>query len=320
MDVAHMRDGLHNNFSLLRLVLATMVVFGHFKTLPGLSSAHGLYGFADFSVDAFFVVSGFLIAGSWDKQPSFGSFYIRRFFRIYPLYAAVVLIQAIAMMAAFGPEAGQHITGFFKYLGANLVFANFLSYDIDHHLGPLHNPGINPSLWTLKIEVGFYLILPFLWMLTKRFGLGFLVLVYALSTAYTLVALDHGKIELARQLPGQLRFFVMGIAFYRYRDRLHFSQFTASALTGAMLLVCTYRFEVPMLAVYPLFVGTFVYLFACQLPAVPLRFDISYGVYLFHAPLIQFALLLGWFQDRFLFALGLVAVVYALAFLSEKII
>ena len=31
-------------------------------------------------------------------------------------------------------------------------------------------PGINPSLWTLKIELGFYLIVPLIFVADRRWG------------------------------------------------------------------------------------------------------------------------------------------------------
>ena len=57
-----------------------------------------------------------------------------------------------------------------RYLSANLMLANFVQYDIGGVLAGLRNPGINPSLWTLKIELGFYLIVPLICVATRRWG------------------------------------------------------------------------------------------------------------------------------------------------------
>ena len=135
----------------------------------------------DFAVDMFFVVSGYLIFASFDKRPAIGDFYIRRVFRIYPLYMAVVLQgwRWRRWRAALSWNMGELL----RYLGLNLIMANFLAHDIGGLLSGLPNPGINPSLWTLKIEMGFYLMMPLLWYLIQRFGLAFLALLYAASTA-----------------------------------------------------------------------------------------------------------------------------------------
>ncbi len=58
-----------------------------------------------------------------------------------------------------------------RYLAANMLLANFLQYDIGGVLADLHNPGINPSLWTLKIEIGFYLIVPLIYRRDTPLGL-----------------------------------------------------------------------------------------------------------------------------------------------------
>lgn len=310
----------HNNFSLLRLILALMVVFGHFKTLPGLSPATGFFGYADFAVDAFFVVSGYLISSSYDKQPQWLGYGIRRLFRIYPLYLTVVLLQAAVMLALLPPPFSSHLASAARYLAVNGVFANFMQYDIGGLLQPLHNPGINPSLWTLKVEVGFYLVLPFLWLGVRRWGGWFLLALYLASTALAYGAQLQGMESLAKQLPCQLRFFIVGIACYRYGDRLRLSQPMTWALVLALFAVCSWRFSLPIMALYPILIGLWVYLVALRLPALPLKFDISFGVYLVHGPLIQFALLLGLFSDTLWFLALLLVVVILLAVLAEQLV
>jgi peptidoglycan/LPS O-acetylase OafA/YrhL len=304
-----------NNFTLLRVVLALLVVLGHFKVLPGIAPAHGIFGYADFAVDAFFVVSGYLVTGSFDKQPHVSGFYVRRFFRVYPLYLVVVMVQAVVMVQLLPGGLAQHVGGFIKYLAANSVFATFLGYDVDGLLNGLKHPGINPSLWTLKIEVGFYLLLPLLWRLTQRYGVAFLVAVFLASTVYVEYALHAGAENMAKQLPAQLRFFAVGIGLYRYRHAITLPVPAAVASSVLLFGLCTLRHDLPMVPVYPLFVGLLVFIVALRLPAFVLPFDISYGVYLVHGPLIQLSLLLGIYRDTsaFLFALVGYTVLLALA-------
>ena len=83
-----------NNFTLLRLLLSLAVVLGHFKLLSGTQYPPFPFNLADAAVDCFFVVSGFLIALSYARTHGLWSFYVRRFFRLYPMYACIVLIQA----------------------------------------------------------------------------------------------------------------------------------------------------------------------------------------------------------------------------------
>ena len=310
-----------NNFTLLRLTLALLVVLGHFRILPGLAPARGIFGLADFAVDAFFVISGYLVSGSFDKQPHVGGFYIRRLCRVYPLYLVVLLVQALAMLLLLPGGISEHWVGFLQYLAPNVVFATFMHYDLDGILAGLHKPGINPSLWTLKIEVAFYLILPLLWQLTRRWGVAFLAAVYVASTLYAAVALGFGEDIIARQLPGQLRFFIVGIALYRYRDHVRLPTAAAVAAALGLFWLCTLRHDMRLLLpVYPLCVGLLVFIVALRLPALPLPFDISYGVYLVHGPLIQLSLLLGVLQDTPGFLLGLIGCTVLLAVVADRAI
>src|SRR5438128_2715548 len=91
-----------NNFTILRLVLALMVVFGHFHILAGAHAPPWPFNYAAAAVDCFFVVSGYLVSHSFDRDSDFQRFYLRRFFRIYPLYIVVVAVQTV-ILASLAP-------------------------------------------------------------------------------------------------------------------------------------------------------------------------------------------------------------------------
>jgi peptidoglycan/LPS O-acetylase OafA/YrhL len=312
-------DEAANNFTLLRVLLALMVVLGHFKLLSGTAYPPFPFNLADAAVDCFFVVSGFLITLSYERSPTLWSFYVRRIFRLYPMYACIVLIQTALMLALLpnGPLSEPHST--LRYLTANLVLANFLQYDIGGVLSGLHNPGINPSLWTLKIEIGFYLIVPLIVAATKRWGWGVLALIFVASVAYDLVALHMKDIRLARQLPGQLQFFVAGMALYLYGARLRIHPLVSVAIAVVFLIAWSVIHPIPP-GLRPVLVAAFVYSFALCLPVVRLRTDISYSVYLLHGPLIQTLILLGLFRDTMPFLAGVVATVIAVAVVTERLV
>lgn len=308
-----------NNFNLLRLLLATLVVLGHFKGFQG-GKHYGLYSYADFAVHAFFIVSGFLIAWSYFKDKNLITFYVRRFFRIYPLYFIIIFVQAGIMLWLLGGISG-YIPETIKYLVTNLAFANFLSHDIGGVFSNLKDPGINASLWTLKIEVAFYITLPFLCMLYLRYRFLSLLLIYAASTAYYLYFTAHDMDELAKQIPGQLRFFVVGMYLYIIRDKIILPKYTPGALAIVMMLLCTYlRYDPYFNLIYPVAIGLLVFICAVRLPAIPLKFDISYGVYLLHAPVIQVLIYFGLLKDNIWYLIGLLAGVYILAFITENLI
>lgn len=308
-----------NNFTLLRLLLALMVVFGHFKRLSGVVDPPFGFDMADLAVDCFFVVSGFLIAGSFDRSRAVLGFYTRRVFRLLPMYAFVVLAQTVVMLALLpgGPFSAPAQT--LRYVVVNLSFANFLQYDIGGVLNHLLVPGINPSLWTLKIEMGFYLVVPLIVLAVRRWGWGVLAVIYVLSALYYSQLMDLGAFRYAKQLPGQLQFFVVGMGLYMYGRDLRIGRTAAAAVCVGFVGIWELNGPVPP-GLYPLLVGAFVFCFALRLPAVPLRSDLSYSVYLLHGPLIQTAILLGLYRDTPLALLIVVATVLALAFVTERLI
>jgi len=312
-------DNETNNFTLLRLLLALMVVLGHFKLLSGTAFPSFPFNLADAAVDAFFVVSGFLIAGSFERSRGVMAFYTRRVFRLVPMYAAVVLLQTAIMLALLpgGPFSARHDT--LRYLVVNLCFANFLQYDIGGVLRGLHVPGINPSLWTLKIELGFYLIVPVVFLAARRWGWIALALIFVSSAGYDATMLHFGLARYAKQLPGAMQFFVVGMALYLYGQRIRISAPLALAVTAAFLAAWTWFSPIPP-GLCPLVVGAFVFCVALRTPAVPLGSDMSYSVYLLHGPIIQTLILLGLFTDRLWMLAAIVATVLALSALSERAI
>lgn len=310
-----------NNFTVLRLVLALMVVLGHFQLLRGVHHPPWPFNYAAMAVDCFFVASGYLVSSSFDRDSDLGRFYIRRFFRIYPLYIAVVAAQTAIFAVLVPGGAWQNLKSLGSYFVANAAFANFLQYDVGS--GVLHgmvNPALNPSLWTLKIEFGFYLLLPFLWRATERWGVKVLVGVFVLSAAYYVGLNSADNYLLAKQLPGELQFFVLGIAAYRYRGHVKLGPRWGLIATIALALLCTALLQTLTPVVYPLAVGALVVAAALTAPRIRMKRDISYGVYLLHGPIIQLSLLFGIYRADWI---GLAATLLAVILLAcgvERII
>jgi peptidoglycan/LPS O-acetylase OafA/YrhL len=305
-----------NNFTLLRLLLALMVVLGHFKLLSGTAKPDFPFNFAGAAVYCFFVVSGFLIALSYERSHDLGAFYVRRIFRIYPMYVCVVLVQTAILLSLLpgGPLSAPEET--LRYLATNLLMANFLQYDIGGTLNGLPTAGINPSLWTLKIELGFYLIVPLIIMAVRRWGWQVLAIIFLGSVAYEIVTTQLADERFARQLPAQLQFFVVGMAFTYLREPIRLPPAATILITAGFLISWSYLRYIPP-GISPIIVGAFVYAFAFCTPVIPMRHDLSYSVYLLHAPLLQTLILLHLFRDNLLFLAGVLVTVLSYAALSE---
>src|SRR4051812_35296360 len=89
-----------NNFDFLRFCFAVLVILSHSYPLTGNTAAEpigritgGTVVFGSVAVEAFFVISGFLIAHSWLHSASAGQYLKKRILRIYPGYLVAMLIS-----------------------------------------------------------------------------------------------------------------------------------------------------------------------------------------------------------------------------------
>jgi peptidoglycan/LPS O-acetylase OafA/YrhL/glycosyltransferase involved in cell wall biosynthesis len=314
-----------NNFTVLRLGLALLVVLGHFKLLNGVHSPDWPYSYAATAVECFFVVSGYLITNSFDQDPDLKRFFIKRICRIYPLYIAVVLAQTIVLSSLLPGGLLGNIKSTLSYFAANAVFANFLRHDIAGELSGLADPSLNASLWTLKLEFAFYLLLPFVWRIVQRFGVAILFVLFFASVAYQEVMMQADLPVLAKQLPGQLQYFLLGVVAYRFRDRLTNNRYAGNRYAGLALgiglaVLVTALMQPRPLILYPMAVAALVTVLALHTPRIGLTLDLSYGVYLLHAPVIQLSLLFGLYQAGFIGIAATLALVIPLAFVAERLV
>ena len=315
-----MRTTEDNNFTVLRLGLALMVVLGHFKAFVGIFNPDWPFSYAATAVECFFVVSGFLVTHSFDRDPDLKRFFIRRVLRIYPLYFGVIVAQSLILASLAPGGIAGNIAGMASYLAANAVFANFANHDIGGVLTGLADPSLNASLWTLKIEFAFYLVLPFLWKGIQRYGLGLVAVLFIASVIFqqTMLATDHPLY--AKQLPGQLHYFLLGMVGYKYQHLFKFDRrlgLAAAVLAGGTMTLLMHA-HTPV--IYPLVVAAFVLTVAFSAPRVRMTLDISYGVYLLHAPLIQLSLLSGLYRPGLDGMAMIVITVLVLAALAERFI
>ncbi len=116
-------------------------------------------------VDLFFVLSGFLIGGilldARGSENYFRTFYLRRVFRILPIYVVICVAYFALCAAAPGIEA-NYVAPMPWY-----VYASFLqNFWLAHHPW---NTFLDHS-WSLAVEEQFYLTLPaIIWCTPRRF-------------------------------------------------------------------------------------------------------------------------------------------------------
>lgn len=152
-----------NSFNFLRLVCCLIVIYEHCVVLSGVNfPCCDLRGIA---VKVFFILSGFWVTQSFLKSESIKEYSIKRFKKILPQYWLVVLVCAVGLSAFSVLSLREYFCNgsFYKYLAANILTLNFIQPNLPGVFeGLALNGSVNGSLWTIKIEIGFYILLPFI--------------------------------------------------------------------------------------------------------------------------------------------------------------
>lgn len=291
-----------NNLDMLRLVFASVVVLYHCHDLsrqPDLQRIPQLIS-SRVAIEGFFAISGYLIIASYERSSSLWSYLEKRARRILPAYWAALIFSLIlgTIFSEISAVEFWKSTATWKYIFSNLSFANFLHPTLPGLF--LHNPAqlaVNGALWTIKIEVLFYLLVPGIVILCRRFGpWQILSVIFLLSAVYRTASERTGHLSLATQLPGQLCYFAIGSLVYYYSSLfckhrywmwgIAISSYIAYLLVDGIILRA-------------ISISLIVLCFAFLFPRFqgPTKYgDFSYGIYVFHCPIIQTLIALGLFQ------------------------
>ncbi|MFT7596459.1 MAG: exopolysaccharide production protein ExoZ [Paracoccaceae bacterium] len=142
----------------LRAFAATMVVVMHTGAFAGFGPlGEAITSAGKYGVDVFFVISGFTIAKTFTAAPSYRAYFLRRIFRIVPLYWAAIIIGLL--MARSGIEVSYWMadldasTDMYNLL-LHLAMVSYLDFRVANSV-----LGVE---WTIPIEVFWYAFLPLL--------------------------------------------------------------------------------------------------------------------------------------------------------------
>ena len=151
---------------------------------------------------------------------------------------------------------------------------------------------VNGALWTLKVEEGFYIVLPFIFYAIKKSRKTFLILasLYVLSILYWFVMdFYFNKPLLAKQLPGYMAYFVTGIFLFLNFELVLQNKNKLLLISILLLIILRFsHFQIDFF--YPAAFGSLVIIAAYNLPFLN-NFgkygDFTYGLYIYHFPIIQ---------------------------------
>ncbi len=258
-----------NNFDLLRLLFAATVCLVHAYVLSGFQQLGIIANVLSsaVAVKSFFVVSGFLIFMSFEHSSSFAAYARKRIRRIYPALFHGDHALRVGLVAV----SSKNITEYFsfawvKYVAANLAFLNFWQPTLPGVFDSNMLPDVNGALWTLKIEIMFYLAVPLFVFLFRRFSppsgsRDCLLHLYRLCNAAGVGRRTHRLCRLCRTRTPVTRtafLFHDGALFYYF---LPYFERRVGYFLAAAALVLTANHALPLALLEPLALGTVVIFF-----------------------------------------------------------
>jgi len=287
-----------NGFDTIRLIAATCVLLSHSYPIATGSNdqepltvlTKGQATLGGLSVGVFFVISGLLIAKSFEVSTSTSSFARKRALRIMP--ALIVLCLVLVLM--LGPWAttlpmSAYLHGAWRFLGHALFVP--VGFDLPGVFKNHPMDAVDGSLWSLKFEVVCYVGLGIL-MALRRGRTALLVSVWACSFIVSRL-LNAGEGEAGvyfylGTLASLFRFFGAGMTLYVFRDRIRLNRDVA----WIALLLTLASVATPLFMEAAATAGTYaliVFGYGCPIwfRKVTARGDISYGTYLYAFPVQQ---------------------------------
>lgn len=305
--LSHYTLGRDNNFNLLRLVAATLVLITHsFALSIGRGDAEPLRAslgttLGAIAVDVFFVTSGFLVTGSLLYRRSLREFIAARFLRIYPalwvaLALTVIVVGLFFTTLSLGTFLADKLT--WKYLARNATLLTNIVYLLPGAFVDVPmKDAVNGSLWTLPEEIKMYLILAGLWMLAllakvnpARWVAVACVSLGVLGVCSTLVLFVRGTNTIDTTLVTLGAMFFAGAALRVLQERVVVSHPVALGLFAALLLSAT--LDRTMFGVLYRLAAPYLVLYLALVPAGSIRRfnafgDYSYGMYIYAFPVQQ---------------------------------
>ena len=290
-----------NSFTFIRILCSLIVLYEHFVVLLGVPLP--IFNIRNLAVNVFFILSGFWVTKSLYTSRTILDFYKKRLKKIFPPYITVVLSAAILLVFMSSLDFLSYFKdcGFWKYLIANISTLNFIHPSLP---GVFNGEPVNGSLWTIKVELGFYIILPLIVFMCEgreNNGGGYrclavLTSMYLLSALYVILipwAIKRFQLpsSIANQLPAYIEYFVVGIFCFFFYEKLYPIWNKLIIPSVLFLILCIVLNNIYLTAIIEPIVLTVIVMWIA-LKVTPLFifskvYDFSYFLYLVHYPIIM---------------------------------
>ena len=327
-----------NNFDLLRLFAASQVVLSH-------SSSHleHSYSFLSFlslfpGVPIFFFLSGFLIYGSYEsssenKNPIL-NFYFKRVLRLYPgLWVCLIFSIFLVWNSGYLENIALNVKEIALWFVAQMTAFQFYNPDFLRGFGV---GALNGALWTISVELQFYILVPLVHKLMQQkktfiFSTIVIFIIFNISNSY-LNNQDNIVLKLLNvSFAPWFYMFLVGAFFAKFKEYissvLSINIFVLFASFVSIYFMSDYLGldwgnQVNPIG-YALMVAIIIklaYINPSLSDRILGRNDISYGVYIYHMPIINYILYIyGPGEVQFIYAiLGTLLLALLSWFLIER--
>ena len=309
-----------NNFDLIRLAAALQVALIHAAADLRVSAPTWPFrAIADLfpGVPIFFFISGFLISKSFEKNSVLREYLQNRFLRIYP-GLVVCFLLSLGSVALTGYFSTIHASpaDVLLWIGAQLSVAQFYNPEFMRHYGL---GVLNGSTWTITVELQFYVLVPLMYgalrwqsLSRRHFNLilGGLILGFMIANQAYMHAAAFQSRPLWYKLIGVsfapwFYMFLVGVLFQKNFEVIQrwfggrfvpvLAGYGALGLISDRLLGWGFGNSLNPLLFIALAIVTFTAAFSriTLSDRILRRNDLSYGVYIYHGPVINFILATG---------------------------
>ena len=282
-----------NNLDLLRLIAAFAVLVSHAWPIAlgpqanePLIIATGLT-LGMWAVIVFFGLSGFLITGSYQRNPDPAHFFARRARRLLPGLIVCLLVSVFGVGALVTSSTlGEYFADFrtWRFLVVNASLLGFQS-DLPGVFAANPYPSVAGSIWTLPYEAMCYaavLGMGLTGVLARR-GTGTVALIATILLAMWAIKIGETLPTRALRLAELGMPFAIGGLFWIWRDRVVLHPVVLVGLISIAILLHG-TFVQPVIFGGVIVYGTLLLGFGRWFLRVRLPGDYSYGVYIYAFP------------------------------------